>query len=128
MAAHELRMVITVDDYDKVVRFYRDVVGLAVDSDWDRTDGRGTLFDSGKATLEIMDRTAKESGDILEAGRVVPGDVRIALRVDDVDTAYHTLVVDGAPLMAHPLDAPWGHRVARLQTPHGMQMTLFSDV
>ena len=128
MAAHELRMVITVDDYDKVVRFYRDVVGLAVDSDWDRADGRGTLFDSGKATLEIMDRTAKESGDILEAGRVVPGDVRIALRVDDVDTAYHTLVVDGAPLMAHPLDAPWGHRVARLQTPHGMQMTLFSDV
>jgi lactoylglutathione lyase len=128
MAAHELRMVITVDDYDKVVRFYRDVVGLSVDSDWDRDDGRGTLFDSGKATLEIMDRTAKESCDILEAGRVVPGDVRIGLKVDDVDTAYHTLVVDGAPLMAHPLDAPWGHRVARLQTPHGMQMTLFSDV
>lgn len=128
MAAQEMRMVIAVDDYDKVVRFYRDVVGLDVDSDWDREDGRGTLFDSGKATLEIMDRTAKESGDMLEAGRVVPGDVRIALRVSDVDTAYHELVVDGAPLMAHPLDAPWGHRVARLQTPHGMQMTLFSDI
>ena len=127
-AAQELRMVITVDDFDRVVRFYRDTVGLSVESEWDRDDGRGVLFDAGRAVLEVLGRKQKESSDILEAGQVVDGDIRMALRVDDVDGAFHRLVVDGAPLMAHPLDAPWGHRIARLKTPHGMQLTLFSEL
>jgi len=127
-AAQELRMVIAVDDFEGVVRFYRDVVGLSVESEWDRENGRGTLFAAGKATLEVFDRAQKESNDILEAGRVIADDVRMALKVDDVDGAFHRLVVDGAPLLAHPLNAPWGHRVARLETPHGMQLTLFSDL
>ncbi len=127
-AAQELRMVITVDDFDKVVRFYRDVVGLDVDEEWEGDDGRGIIFEGGRATLEIFDRTQKESNDVLEAGRVVEGDVRLALKVDDVDSSFHTLVVDGAPLMAHPIDAPWGQRIARLTTPHGMQLTLFADI
>ena len=121
-------MVVAVDDFDGVVHFYRDTVGLSVESEWDRDDGRGVLFDAGKAVLEVFDRKQKESNDILEAGQVVDGDIRMALRVDDVDGAFHRLVVDGAPLMAHPLDAPWGHRIARLKTPHGMQLTLFSEL
>jgi len=127
-AAPEFRMVITVDDFDEVVHFYRDIVGLSIESEWDSDDGRGVLLDAGKATLEVFDRQQKESIDLLEAGRVIDGDVRMALRVDNVDGAFHRLVVAGAPLMAHPLDAPWGHRIARLQTPHGMQLTLFSDI
>jgi len=121
-------MVITVDDFDGVVRFYQDVLGLSVDSEWDREDGRGILLNAGKATLEIFDRTQQQSNDQFEAGRAVGGDVRMALRVDDVDRSFHEAVVAGAPLMAHPLEAPWGHRLARLQTPHGMQLTLFADV
>jgi predicted enzyme related to lactoylglutathione lyase len=121
-------MVIAVDDFDRVVRFYRDVVGLDVDEEWDGDHGRGIVFEGGRATLEVFDRKQKESNDVLEAGRVIEGDVRLALKVDDVDSAFHALVVDGAPLMAHPIDAPWGHRIARLTTPHGMQLTLFSDI
>jgi predicted enzyme related to lactoylglutathione lyase len=127
-AAQELRMVITVDDFDKVVRFYRDVVGLDVDEEWEGDGGRGIIFEGGRATLEIFDRKQKESNDVLEAGRVIDGDVRLALKVDDVDSSFHTLVVDGAPLMAHPINAPWGHRIARLTTPHGMQLSLFADI
>jgi len=127
-AARELRTVIAVDDFDEVIKFYRDTVGLPVESEWDRDDGRGILFDAGRAVLEIFDRKQQESNDILEAGRVVGGDVRMALRVDDVDDSFHRIVVAGAPLMAHPLDAPWGHRIARLKTPHGMQLTLFSEL
>lgn len=124
----ELRTVITVDDFDRVVHFYRDVLGLAVESEWDRDDGRGVLLDAGRAVLEIFDRAQKQSNDEFEAGRVVEGDVRMALRVEDVDASFHELVVEGAPLMAHPTDAPWGHRIARIATPHGMQLTLFADV
>lgn len=125
--AQELRMVIAVDDFERAVAFYRDEVGLNIDSEWDRDDGRGMLFDAGKATLEIFDRQQQQSNDMFEAGRPIGEDVRLALKVADVDTAFHELVVKGAPLLTHPVDAPWGHRVARLKTPHGMQLTLFAD-
>lgn len=123
----EMRTVIAVDDYDGAVAFYRDVVGLDVDVEWDRPSGRGVLFDAGRATLEIFDRAQQAAADEFEAGRRVADDVRIALRVEDVDSAFHRLVVAGSPLLAHPADAPWGHRVARLETPHGMQLTLFAE-
>ena len=127
-SVHELRMVITVDDFDAAVAFYRDQVGMSVAAEWENQVGRSILLDGGKATLEIFDRAQKFAIDRLEAGRETPGDVRIALNVDDVDGLYHQLVVDGAPLMSHPIDAPWGDRIARLQTPHGMQLTLFGEI
>lgn len=127
-AVSELRTVVTVDDFEGAIAFYRDVLGMAVAEEWDTGEGRGVILEGGRATLEIFDRAQKESNDRLEAGRVVPGDVRIALRVDDVDSAFHQAVVEGAPMMSHPFDAPWGDRIARLQAPHGMQLTLFSEI
>ena len=124
---HELRMVITVDDFERAVEFYRDTLGMSVAAEFSQGGGHAMLLDAGRATLEIFDRKQKEAIDELEAGRLVEGDVRLALKVDDVDSTYHELVVEGAPLMAHPFDAPWGDRIARLQTPHGMQLTLFAD-
>ena len=126
-AVQELRMVITVDDLDRAVAFYRDALGMTQSDEWLSEEGHGVLLEGGRATLELFDRKQKESNDMLEAGRVTPGDVRLALRIDDVDETFHRLVVDGAPLMSHPLDAPWGDRIARLQSPHGMQLTLFAE-
>ena len=122
---HEMRTVITVDDYDAAVAFYRDRLGLEVADEFDQ-GGRGIILEAGRATLEIFDRAQRAWVDELEAGRLTEGDVRIAFRIDDVDTTFHELVVAGSPLMSHPVDAPWGDRIARLQTPHGMQMTLFA--
>ena len=126
-AVHELRIVITVDDFERAFRFYRDEVGLPLSAEWDSDGGHGVLFEAGRATLELFDREQKESIDMMEAGRLTDGDVRLAMKVDDVDAPYHELVVAGSPLMTHPFDAPWGDRIARLQTPHGMQLTLFAD-
>ncbi len=110
-----------------MLRFYRDELGLHQAEEWETPDGHGAILDAGRATLEIFDRNQHESVDTLEAGRITEGDVRIALRIDDVDATFHQLVVEGAPLMSHPIDAPWGDRIARLQTPHGMQLTLFAE-
>ena len=125
--AHELRMVITVDDFEESLRFYRDVLGLTQAAEWDSEMGHGVLFEAGRGTLELFDRKQKESIDTLEAGRLTPGDVRLALKIDDVDATFHQLVVEGTPLMSHPIDAPWGARLASLTPPHGMQLTLFAD-
>lgn len=125
---HELRTVISVDDFESALRFYRDIIGMPVVDEWDTEMGHGILLAAGTATLEIFDRAQQRSIDMLEAGRPVSGEVRLAIRVDDVDDTFHRAVVGGAPLMSHPIVAPWGDRIARLQTPHGMQLTLFGRV
>lgn len=126
MATNELRMVVTVDEFDEAFRFYRDVLGLTLAAEWDTEMGHGVLFEVGRGTLELFDRRQQESIDTLEAGRPTSGDVRLAIAVDDVDGTANRLIADGTPAMGPPFDAPWGDRIARLQTPHGMQLTLFA--
>ena len=126
MATHELRMVITVDDFDEAFRFYRETLGLDLAAEWDTEMGHGVLFSVGRGTIELFDRRQKESIDTLEAGHMTDGDVRIALEIDDVDGMASRLTEAGTRSVGDPFDAPWGDRIARLETPHGMQLTLFS--
>ena len=123
----ELRIAVTVPDFDQAVAFYRDTLGLEQLADWSGEDGRVILLDAGRATLELFDERQAESVDRIEAGRRVSGPVRFAISVDDVDATAGRLVTAGAEAMAPPVVPPWGGRNARLRTPDGMQLTLFSE-
>jgi catechol 2,3-dioxygenase-like lactoylglutathione lyase family enzyme len=122
-----LRVVLTVPDFDEAVRFYRDELGLEELADWSGEDGRVILLDAGHATLELFDERQAESVDRIEAGRRVSGQVRLALEVEDVDAAAERLGAAGATAEAAPVVPPWGGRNARLRTPDGMQLTLFDE-
>ena len=80
-----LRVVLTVPDFDGAVGFYRDELGLEQIADWSGEDGRVILLDVGRATLELFDEHQTESVDRIEAGRRVSGQVRLALEVENVD-------------------------------------------
>jgi methylmalonyl-CoA/ethylmalonyl-CoA epimerase len=123
----ELRIALTVPDFDQAVAFYRDTLGLEQLADWSGEDGRVILLEAGRATLELFDERQAESVDRIEAGRRVCGPVRFAISVDDVDATADRLVAAGAEAMAPPVVPPWGGRNARLRTPDGMQLTLFSE-
>jgi methylmalonyl-CoA/ethylmalonyl-CoA epimerase len=123
-----LRVVLTVPDFDKAVAFYRDVLGLEQLADWSGDDGRVILLDVGHATLELFDERQAESVDRIEAGRRVSGPVRLALEVEDPDGNAQRLVLAGATAEAPPVVPPWGGRNVRLRTPDGKQLTLFSEV
>ena len=41
----ELRVALTVDDYEQAVAFYRDVLGLPVVFEWDAPEGSGAVLD-----------------------------------------------------------------------------------
>ena len=123
----ELRIALTVPDFDQAVAFYRDTLGLEQLADWSGEDGRVILLEAGSATLELFDEQQAESVDRIEAGRRVSGPVRFAISVDDLDATADQLVAAGAEAMAPPVVPPWGGRNARLRTPDGMQLTLFSE-
>src|SRR5689334_6560226 len=126
-AAMELRIVLTVPDFDEAVAFYRDALGLEQLADWSGEDGRVILLDVGHATLELFDKRQAESVDRIEAGRRVSGTVRLALEVEDVDGTAQRLVAAGAVAEAPAVVPPWGGRNARLRLPDGMQLTLFTE-
>jgi lactoylglutathione lyase len=122
----ELRVALTVQDFDQALAFYRDVLGLEQVADWSSAAGRVVALDAGRATLELFDEAQAEAVDAVEAGRRVSGTVRLAVRVADSEDLARRLVAAGAVQVAPPVMTPWGDRNARVQAPDGMQLTLFT--
>ena len=125
----QLRLVVTADDYDDAVRFYRDVLGMSELAVWVSPDGgHVTLLDAGRATLEITDPKNAAFIDEVEVGRRVAGHIRVALEVDDSRSMTDAAVEGGAELVAEPAETPWRSLNARLDGPGGLQLTLFEEL
>jgi methylmalonyl-CoA/ethylmalonyl-CoA epimerase len=122
----ELRVALTVEDFDQALAFYRDALGLEQIADWSSGTGRVVVLDAGRATLELFDHAQAEAVDAIEAGRRVSGTVRLAVRVADSQDMAARLIAAGAEQVAPPVMTPWGDRNARVQAPDGMQLTLFT--
>jgi catechol 2,3-dioxygenase-like lactoylglutathione lyase family enzyme len=122
----ELRVALTVADFDRALAFYRDALGLEQVADWSSEDGRVVLLEAGRATLELLDEAQSGRVDGIEAGRRVSGAVRLAFEVTDSDDTARQLVAAGAEQVAPPMATPWGDRNARVRAPDGMQLTLFT--
>ncbi len=126
MAIKELRVALTAADFDQVVAFYRDGLGLDPADLWTSEDGgRGQMFLAGRATLEVFDPKYAAHVDSLEVGQRVSGQVRFAFEVHDVHAAVERAVKFGATLVQEPKLTPWGDLNARLQSPDGLQITLY---
>jgi lactoylglutathione lyase len=122
----ELRLALTVEDYDQALAFYRDVLGLPLLESWDQPAGSGAVLDAGRATLELLSVPQAELVDQVEVGARVAGPVRVALEVADSAGTARRLVAAGAQALAEPVVTPWRHRNVRLRAPDGMQLTLFT--
>lgn len=122
----ELRVALTVADFDGALRFYRDALGLEQVADWTSETGRVILLEAGRATLELLDEAQAATVDAIEAGSRVSGAVRLALEVPDSEEAARRLIAAGGEEVAPPVSTPWGDRNARVRAPDGMQLTLFA--
>jgi len=124
----ELRVAVTVEDYEGAVAFYRDALGLPVIERWDDPGGRsGAVLDAGRATLELLSVPQTAHVDEVEVGRAgVSPPIRLALEVADSASAAKALVEAGARQVAEPAVTPWNHRNVRLEAPGPLQLTLFT--
>jgi catechol 2,3-dioxygenase-like lactoylglutathione lyase family enzyme len=126
MSVKELRLALTVENYEEALAFYRDTLGLKLLDAWSTPGGNVAILDAGRATLELLDAEQAETVDELEVGRRVAGPVRIALEVDDSAATADRLEAAGAERLGGPVETPWRHRNVRLRAPDGMQLTLFT--
>jgi lactoylglutathione lyase len=122
----ELRVSLTIEEYDEALRFYRDGLGLEVEESWDRPDGSGAILPAGRASLELLSTTMAETIDRVEVGKRVSGEVRLALDVEDSAAMGQRLAEAGAEPVGGPVETPWGDTNVRVRAPDGMQLTLFT--
>jgi methylmalonyl-CoA/ethylmalonyl-CoA epimerase len=125
-SVRELRVALTVPDFEAALAFYRDALGMRQLEAWESEDGRVVILDGGRATLELLDERHAVAVDDIEVGRRVAGRVRLALEVADSPALAETLVRAGATEVGGPVDTPWRHRNVRLDAPDGTQLTLFT--
>jgi methylmalonyl-CoA/ethylmalonyl-CoA epimerase len=126
VTTQEMRLVLTVDDFDRATAFFRDALGLRQLAAWQNDGGHGVLLDGGRATLEIFDEAQAQAIDEIEVGRRVAGKVRIAFQTSDGDATATELVRFGAEIIGGPVTTPWRDRNVRLRGPDGIQLTLFT--
>ena len=127
-AVRELRLVVTAADYDAALHFYRDVLGLTERGAFASPDGRVTILDAGRATLELADPGHAAFIDQVEVGQRVAGHIRVAFQVDDSVTTTAKLAAAGAQVIAEPTRTPWNSLNSRLEAPGALQLTLFSEL
>ena len=115
-----------VAEFEPLLRFYRDVLGLkvAVDvpgvyAELDTAGGRLAFYRADLMAGVIGGAVATRTGD----------DAVICLRVDNVDAAAARVKLAGIALVTAPHDqATWLQRVAHLRDPAGHLVELWSPL
>ena len=105
-----------VDDFPRLFRFYRDVLGLKPQMDDERGPYGKLSLPSGNAAIALQSRQHfKETLPSLRDGDA--DTALIVLKVDDLDVTAAALRARGAALLAEP-SVQWGRlRVAHLRDP-----------
>jgi uncharacterized glyoxalase superfamily protein PhnB len=111
----------TVNDLEKSLAFYRDVLGFQVEQEWKGEDGkvRGVSFRAGKVTLMIGQDDWKKGRD----RRKGEGFRMYFETGNDVDAFAKGIQARGGTLESPPEDKPWGYRDFNMTDPDGFKMT-----
>ncbi len=107
-----------VQDLDKCVRFYRDILGLEVKD----SDASSVGFALGNHYFFLVELSA--AAHLISDEKLhltIEGGPRmlLAASVEDVDATYEQLKASGVTLLRPPADQPWGLRTAYFSDPEG---------
>ena len=100
-------------DLEPMLRFYRDLMGAAVEYEFRDASGELTYVGLrlGSADLGIaLDSTAVREAE---------GRISLWAYVDSCDRAVATLREAGVTIVDDPTDQPWGERMATVRDPDG---------
>ncbi len=119
-------VILIVEDLDRALRFYVDVLGLRLG----HRSGDYAQLDTGATRLGLYTRyaMAKTLGMSLKPpAHDAPG-FEIGFKVPDVGEAIAELVGRGASAVMPPTDRPWGQRTAYVRDPDGHLIELAQDL
>lgn len=112
-----------IDEYEKTVEFYRDVLGLPVARIWGEGENAGIMLDTGAGLFEIF----ANATDRPEVGPLR----HIALATDDTDACVEAVRAAGYKITMEPTDIcitstpPYPARIAFCIGPVGEEVEFF---
>ena len=111
----QLRLVVTVPDFDAALAFYRDELGLPEEAAFSG-DGTRVSILGARVGPPSRSRTRGHAAfvDEVEVGRRVAGQVRVAFEVERLRGETDRLARAGATVVAPPTLTPWQSLNARL--------------
>lgn len=124
MESIRLNVAINTEDFAEVEAFYREVLGMPVESRWNEAEGPGIIFRAGNGqTLEFFGppwgaRQQKQPA----AG------VELAFEVNDVQRWHDRLVSAGVPIARELVDNPWGDRSFGIDDPAGTRIWILQAI
>ncbi len=126
MQGNAVRIVRHTGDFDGMLSFYRDRLGLAVIHSWDRAaDDRGALLALGPDGVEVEVLTL---GDLADPSAGPPANLELSIEVHDADQVHRELVAAGVPIARELVDDPWGHRSFGIDDPGGLRIWVYHVV
>jgi predicted enzyme related to lactoylglutathione lyase len=108
------RVLLRPADLDRSLRFYRDVLGLAIYREFGSPTSPGVVFFLGPGFLEVAGWSAGPAGR----------SVMIWLQVRDVQAEHGRLAAAGVRVLRGPTAEPWGLIEMRIEDPDGVQIVL----
>ena len=124
---------IVVRDLNKAIEFYRDVMGLRLIVERERTGGPisqvlgyddtylkiGNLAVADGHVLELIEYLNPTAGARPTDERSVVGGSHLAFEVDDIEVTFRDLTNRGAKKLNPPVEVAPGRKVCYLQDPEG---------
>ncbi|MDQ1705333.1 MAG: hypothetical protein QOF18_1699 [Frankiaceae bacterium] len=118
---------LAVDDHDKAVHFYRDVLGLVVRNDVAFEGMRWvTVSPSSQPDVEIVLEPPGMNPDASPADREAMTDLmakgvlgRVVFATENCDATFEHIQAAGAEVIQEPIDQPYGVRDCAFRDPAG---------
>ena len=108
------RILVRPGNLERSLRFYRDVLGLAVYREFGPPDHPGVVFFLGQGLLEVSGHAAGAPGQ----------SVLIWIQVRNVREEHARLAAAGVPVIREPVTEPWGLAEMWIEDPDGIRIVL----
>jgi lactoylglutathione lyase len=119
-------VILYVNDFDKTMTFYKEILGLSVKMQHDTY----VEFDTGTTTLSINTRESVKEiiGLDMPTSDIASQTFELGFVVDDVVATIEMLRSLDVPIYKEPVTKPWGQTVAYVIDPDGHYIEICSSM
>lgn len=113
-------------NYEAMVTFYKDTLGMQVTTAWDEPDNRGTLLSFGGQASNTLIEVIELGNEAIPGAQ--PANVVLSIDLEHVDVWHDHLLSRGVKIARGLEDAPWGHRSFGIDDPDGFRIWYNQDL
>jgi lactoylglutathione lyase len=119
-------VILYVNDFEKTMNFYNEILGLPVKMQQDTY----VEFDTGAVTLSINTRKSVKEliGLDVPEGPASTQTFEVGFVVEDVAATIEIFRQQGVPIIKEPVTKPWGQTVAYVSDPDGHYIEICTSV